>query len=713
MKVCAGAAQAGNPAEEETLSGSTRHGRAEKMVNLSDRQIRALIRENARLKAMLREAEEEIRYRERMFDTLVGGSRNLIGIFSGRGFSADFFTDNVEEALGLDRTALMQDCRVLFACTSSPDAAVTVEDMMSIGVGEGIERMGEFRHQKTGEVILYQISLMHTRLGDRDSYILFMLDKTTEDQLGQRVREILDVVEGSSQAKSDVLASMSHDFRVPISSITGYVTLLRKNPYNPEKVLEYAGNISISCQTLMSLLNHVLEMSRAHGGNHSLDMSEFSLQSLTEDICGVSRTLAAGRNISFTAASEGVSRDVFLGDRGRIREVLMNLITNAVTYTRAGGHVEFTVRTVETPDPEFTDIVFEVRDDGIGMSDETLRSLYEPFGAGRRTTSIGTGLGLAVTKKLVELMDGQIQVASQPGKGSVFMVTIRLQTIEQGNDDFWKDRGISRILVIDENIMESARIQDLMEGIGIETVCTTSGYGGLQLIEQARMDGKVYDIVLLDMNIQGMSGLDVARSIQTMAWVDMPALFLMAAETDPLTEQARKAGVLALLAKPFYVSALRRIIEDKELSFAGGRHQNADDRESPLVGLHFLAAEDNMINADILKELLEMEGARVEIAGNGLAAVAMFRNSRPGYYDMILMDVAMPIMDGYEATRQIRMMDREDAAAIPILAMTANTFAEDIERSFQAGMNAHITKPLDIRVLNSTIRRLLKGTDRG
>ena len=712
MKVCAGAAQAGNRAEEETLSASTRHGRAEKMVNLSDRQIRALIRENARLKARLREAEEEIRYRERMFDTLVGGSRNLIGIFSGRGFSADFFTDNVEEALGLDREALMQDCRVLFSCTSSPDAAVTVEDMMSIGIGEGIERMGEFRHQKTGETILYQISLMHILLGDRDSYILFMMDKTTEDQLGQRVREILDVVEGSSQAKSDVLAAMSHDFRVPISSITGYVTLLRKNPYNPEKVLEYAGNISISCQTLMSLLNHVLEMSRAHGGNHSLDMSEFSLQSLTEDICGVSRTLAASRNISFTAASEGVSRDVFLGDRGRIREILMNLITNAVTYTRAGGHVEFTVRTVETPDPEFTDIVFEVRDDGIGMSDETLRSLYEPFGAGRRTTSIGTGLGLAVTKKLVELMDGQIQVASQPGKGSVFTVTIRLQTIEQGNDDFWKDRGISRILIIDENIMESARIQDLLEGIGIETVCTTSGYGGLQLIEQARMDGKVYDIVLLDMNIQGMSGLDVARSIQTMAWVDMPALFLMAAETDPLTEQARKAGILALLAKPFYVSALRRIIEDKELSFEGGRHQNADDRESPLVGLHFLAAEDNMINADILKELLEMEGARVEIAGNGLAAVAMFRNSRPGYYDMILMDVAMPIMDGYEATRQIRMMDREDAATIPILAMTANTFAEDIERSFQAGMNAHITKPLDIRDLNSTIRRLQKGTDR-
>jgi CheY-like chemotaxis protein len=194
-----------------------------------------------------------------------------------------------------------------------------------------------------------------------------------------------------------------------------------------------------------------------------------------------------------------------------------------------------------------------------------------------------------------------------------------------------------------------------------------------------------------------------------MAWVDMPALFLMAAETDPLTEQARKAGVLALLAKPFYVSALRRIIEDKELSFAGGRHQNADDRESPLVGLHFLAAEDNMINADILKELLEMEGARCEIAGNGLAALAMFRSSKPGYYDMLLMDVSMPIMDGYEATRQIRKLDREDAATIPILAMTANTFAEDMDKSFAAGMNAHITKPLDIRLLNATVKRLRAG----
>lgn len=682
-------------------------------MKLSDKQIRALFRENRRLRARLRETEEAVRCREQMFDVLVAGTRNIIAVFSGIGLVAEFFTDNVEEALGLDREALIQDCRLLFACSKSPEATITEEDLWAIEPGVTIERTGEFLNRETGETILYQISLMRASLSGMDSYVLFMIDKTSEDRMSQRVRELLDVVEGSNKAKNDFLAGMSHDFRTPINSITGYVTLLRKNPDNPEKVLEYAGNISISCQTLMSLVNHVLEMSHTNRGDQSLNISEFSLRALLEEISSLSAGQAAGRRIQFTAEAEGADRDVFLGDQGRIREVLMNLISNGLTYTGSGGHVSLTARTVETADPEFTDLVFEVRDDGAGMSEEMLGSIYEPFAReGGRVNVSGTGLGLAVTKKLVDLMDGQIYVESTLGEGTLFTVTLRLQTVESGNDDFWMERGISRILVIDENIMESARIQDLMEGAGIETVCTTSGYGGLQLIEQARMDGKVYDIVLMDMNIQGMSGLDVARSIQTMAWVDMPAIFLMTADAEGIRDKAEKAGITAFLPKPFYVSALRRIIEEREMHFAGGRHANAEDRESPLVGLHFLAAEDNMINADILKELLEMEGARVEIAGNGLAAIAMFRSSRPGHYDMILMDLAMPIMDGYEATRRIRQMEREDASTIPILAMTANTFAEDIERSFQAGMNAHITKPLDIRVLHSAIRRLLKGNDK-
>jgi CheY-like chemotaxis protein len=211
------------------------------------------------------------------------------------------------------------------------------------------------------------------------------------------------------------------------------------------------------------------------------------------------------------------------------------------------------------------------------------------------------------------------------------------------------------------------------------------------------------------MNIQGMSGLDVSRSIQSMAWVDMPAVFLMTEDPEGMRDHAGRAGILDVLQKPFFVSSLRNVIETKDICFTGGSTMTADEKDNPLTGLRFLAAEDNMINADILKELLEMEGARCEIAGNGLAALAMFRSSKPGYYDMLLMDVSMPIMDGYEATRQIRKLDREDAATIPILAMTANTFAEDMDKSFAAGMNAHITKPLDIRLLNATVKRLRAG----
>ena len=223
------------------------------------------------------------------------------------------------------------------------------------------------------------------------------------------------------------------------------------------------------------------------------------------------------------------------------------------------------------------------------------------------------------------------------------------------------------------------------------------------------MDDRPYDMILMDMNIEGMNGLETAKSLKNISWGSIPPILLMCEHPDMIRAQAEKSGVAAILPKPFFISGLRRAVTDAGLVFTRDQESGQAEEESTLSGMRFLAAEDNIINADILKELLEMEGAKCEIAGNGLAALAMFRNSRQGYYDMILMDLSMPIMDGYEATRQLRALAREDARTIPILAMTANTFAEDVEKSFSAGMNAHITKPLDIRVLHNTIHRLRKG----
>ncbi len=680
-------------------------------MKFSEKESRALSKENQRLKREIEEYRSRERFESHIADLLVRDSGNVLLIFSGKEHRGLYVTSNVEKVFGVSAEAVLEDVTVLCRRSVSAGFFLDEKDIGNIEDDQTIEFTGEFENAASGARMWYTVGITRTCFGGEDIYVVVFKDRTSENYMNQHVQEILDVVEGSNQAKSNFLAGLSHDFRIPMNSIAGYVTLLRKNADNPEKILEYANNISISCQSLMTLINHVVDMNRTGSANTTLRTGEFSLQELVEESAAMPAAEAAARGITFEVSLDPLEKDIYIGDRKRIGEILYNILSNAVHFTGKGGRVTLKAGTVKTQDKEFEDIVFHVEDTGIGMSRKALDTLYEPFARGPEAISWGEGMGLgmAITKKLIELMNGSIEVESEEGKGTAVTVTLRLQTVDDGNDDFWKTRNVRRILIIDENISESARIQDLMEGAGVEAVCTTSGYGGLQMIEQARMDGKVYDIVLLDMNIQGMSGLDVSRSIQSMAWVDMPAVFLMTEDPEGMRNHAGRAGILDVLQKPFFVSSLRNVIETKDICFTGGSTMTADEKDNPLTGLRFLAAEDNMINADILKELLEMEGARCEIAGNGLAALAMFRSSKPGYYDMLLMDVSMPIMDGYEATRQIRKLDREDAATIPILAMTANTFAEDMDKSFAAGMNAHITKPLDIRLLNATVKRLRAG----
>ena len=624
-------------------------------MKFSEKESRALSKENQRLKREIEEYRSRERFESHIADLLVRDSGNVLLIFSGKEHRGIYVTSNVEKVFGVSAEAVLEDVTVLCRRSVSAGFFLDEKDIGNIEDDQTIEFTGEFENAASGARMWYTVGITRTGFGGEDIYVVVFKDRTSENYMNQHVQEILNVVEGSNQAKSNFLAGLSHDFRIPMNSIAGYVTLLRKNADNPEKILEYANNISISCQSLMTLINHVVDMSRTGSANTTLQTGEFSLQELVEESTAMPAAEAAARGITFEVSFDPLEKDIYIR--------------------------------------------------------KALDTLYEPFARGPEAISWGEGMGLgmAITKKLIELMNGSIEVEGEEGKGNAVTVTLRLQTVDDGNDDFWKTRNVRRILIIDENISESARIQDLMEGAGVEAVCTTSGYGGLQMIEQARMDGKVYDIVLLDMNIQGMSGLDVSRSIQSMAWVDMPAVFLMTEDPEGMRDHAGRAGILDVLQKPFFVSSLRNAIEAKDIYFSGGSTMAADEKDNPLTGLRFLAAEDNMINADILKELLEMEGARCEIAGNGLAALAMFRSSKPGYYDMLLMDVSMPIMDGYEATRQIRKLDREDAATIPILAMTANTFAEDMDKSFAAGMNAHITKPLDIRLLNATVKRLRAG----
>ena len=484
--------------------------------------------------------------------------------------------------------------------------------------------------------------------------------------------------------------------------------LLMKNSDNSAKVMEYAHRIGMSCQDLLVMINQIMEVSGVDKNSTEADNSEFALGKTIEEISDLVRAKAQLKHQRFEVRTSGIEHDIVIGDRVRITEVLMNLLDNAVQYTSEGGEISLTVIGRETEgDPGFMDISFEVRDNGMGMSNELQKRLFENTGRFDDIPGMqGSGLGIAVSRRFVAQMGGTISVQSTLGQGTTFFVGLRLQTAGRATNNFWSEHGVNRLLVVGENMNEAARICALLRNTGLDTAYTANGYGALQMIEQAGVEDEDFDLILMDRDIQDKGYWEIAEEILAMAWTKVPAVILMSDKAEHFIQNVHKTGIAAIMPKPFFFSTFRKIVEDLGLNRNGEGTGNEAVDKNPLGGLRFLVAEDNTINADVLKELLEVEGARCEIAGNGKAALAMFSNSRPGYYDMILMDIRMPLMDGYAATEAIRGLPREDAASVPILAMTADTMEEDVERSFACGMDAHIPKPLNIKVLNQTVQKL-------
>ena len=456
------------------------------------------------------------------------------------------------------------------------------------------------------------------------------------------------------------------------------------------------------------MINQIMEMSRVEKYSPEADKCEFALGRTIEEISDTVRVKTQLKHQRFEVRTAGIEHDIFIGDKVRITEVLMNLLDNAVQYTQEGGEISLTVIGRESDgDADFREISFEVRDNGMGMSSELQKRLFDNNGRFDDVPGMqGTGIGIAVSRRFVAQMGGTISVQSTLGQGSTFFVGLRLQTAGHAADNFWSEHGVRRLLVVGENMNEAARICELLRDTGLDADYTASAYGTLQLIEQARMDDRSFDLYLMDRDIQDKGYWEVAGEIRAMNWAKTPAIILMSDKAEHFIQNVHKTGIDAIMPKPFFFSTFRTIVEELSLDQDGEGTGNESMSSNPLGGLRFLVAEDNAINADVLKELLEIEGARCEIAGNGKAAVAMYRSSRPGYYDMVLMDIRMPLMDGYEATAAIRNLPREDAATVPILAMTADTMEEDVERSFACGMNAHIPKPINIKVLNQTIWKL-------
>lgn len=527
----------------------------------------------------------------------------------------------------------------------------------------------------------------------------------------KQLAEALQAAQIASNSKTTFLSNMSHDIRTPMNAILGFTTLLSKDADNPSKVREYTKKITSSGQHLLSLINDVLDVSKIESGKMVLNIGEFTLNDLISSVDAIIRPMAREKAQNFHVTVTDINHEYLIGDETRLNQILINLLSNSVKYTPVQGNIWFRIIGQKQHSLQYEHIRIEVEDDGFGMTPEFLTTIFDAFTRAENSTTNkvqGTGLGMAITKNIVELMGGTIEVFSEVDKGSLFRVDLELRIpSEQADAKFWKDSGITRILAVDDSAETCKSIRTLMKDLGISVDTAASGQEALRMVQHVCEGGDCYQAVLMDFTMKDMDGAETAKKLREFIPDTVPILFLADYDGDDVHTEDPSLKNVGFLAKPFFVSAFKEALLNLQMAQENGKKESGSEEDTVLKGLHFLVAEDNDINAEILSELLEIEGATCEIVENGQSALDRFEQAAADEFDAILMDVQMPVMNGYEASEKIRLLNRPDAKSIPIIAMTANAFAEDVKDALNAGMSAHVAKPIDMDLLKKTIHQFI------
>ena len=583
---------------------------------------------------------------------------------------------------------------------------------------EAIQREGNAVNQNIFMVVFVMMAAFFLCcivyfLNERQQIKLRQEREEERETHNRQLAEALQTAQIANNSKTTFLSNMSHDIRTPMNAILGFATLLARDAENPEKVREYTRKIAFSGRHLLSLINDVLDVSKIESGKVVLTIGEFSLSNMISSVDAIIRPAAKAKRQMFHVSVTGIKHENLVGDETRINQILINLLSNAVKYTQEGGDIWFRIIGLEQRSSQLEHIRIEVEDNGFGMTPEYLEIIFDAFTRAENSTTNnvqGTGLGMAITKNIVELMGGTIEVSSKVGKGTIFTVELELRIPEKQIDgNFWKENGIFHILAVDDDTDACENIRFLLESSGVRTDAAFDGEKAVDLVKKAAESADDYQVVLLDWNMPGLSGVKAAEQIRAAVPKDICILLLTANDWDTIEEEAVHAGIDGFLAKPFFVTAFKtKLLEIYEEENKPDKKFVTSIEKADFSGLHFLVAEDNDINAEILMELLGAEGADCEIAENGKLALERFCESAEGEFDAILMDVQMPVMNGYEATKAIRALEREDAVTIPIIAMTANAFAEDVKDALNSGMNAHVAKPVEMDIVREKLGHYLK-----
>ena len=541
-----------------------------------------------------------------------------------------------------------------------------------------------------------------------------VIDSEMRSNLEQQnaLADALAAAEEANRAKTVFLSNMSHEIRTPMNAIIGLNSLALRNENLPAETREYLEKIGGSARHLLGLINDILDMSRIESGRIVLRREEFSFRSMLEQINTMVMSQCAEKGLKYECQVLGGVSDYYIGDDMKLKQVLINILSNAIKFTDAPGSVSLTVERTGTFQDQST-IRFVVRDTGIGMDSSFLPRVFDSFTQEDSTRSSkygSTGLGMAITKSIVELMNGSISVESRKGEGSAFTVIIPLRnSAHQGPATHYIKPEDMHVLIVDDEEIAAEHARMVLDEVGIQADTSLSGEDALHMLEVRHAKHTPYNLVLLDWKMPEMDGLEVARRIRSRFDNETTVIILTSFNWDEIMDEALHIGVDSFLAKPLFASNV--VDEFERLARKNNMSLFKERKRADLKGRHILLAEDILINAEIMKELLSMKDALIDHAENGRIALEMFTGSEPGYYAAVLMDIRMPEMDGLEAARAIRALDRPDAARIPIIAMTANAFDEDVQRSLQVGMNAHLSKPVEPEHLYQTLEELIFDAD--